>query len=138
MSPNPRPFVTETDLLRLQKLAAAAENSLPRPAGLGPLRRELERALVFEARHIPRQVVTMNSRVRVRNLNNGLESVYTLVYPAEADSKQGRLSVLSALGAGLLGYSRGERFTWALPDGLVPFEIVEVEFQPEAEGRWEL
>jgi transcription elongation factor GreA len=52
---------------------------------------------------------------------------YTLVGPEEADPPNGKLSIASPLGKGLLGKRKGERFVLALPKASVPYKVVSVE-----------
>ena len=96
------------------------------------LEQELERADVVEPARIPPDVVTMRSRVRVRDVRSGTETVYTLVFPCEASVADGRLSVLAPIGTALLGYRQGDVIEWPVPAGMRQLEVAEVLFQPEA------
>jgi|GEM_PF-3392680 len=86
-----RLYLTHTDLERLESLLdtlAPSQNTLR-------LEEELARAVVVESKDIPPDVVTMNSRVRVFDENEGRELVLTLVYPSQADADAGRISFCS-------------------------------------------
>jgi regulator of nucleoside diphosphate kinase len=76
----------------------------------------------------------MQSRVRVRDLGSGQDTVYTLVFPREADVNAGRLSVLAPIGTALLGYRQGDEIEWPVPGGLRRLKVMKVLFQPEAAG----
>ncbi len=74
---------------------------------LNDLEQELERAAIMKAGEISSDVVTMNSRVKVKDLNSGRVMTYQIVFPGEADIAKNRISVLAPIGTGLLGYSAG-------------------------------
>ena len=79
----------------------------------------------------------MNSRVRIKDLDSGEETVYTLVYPKDANIEEGKLSVLAPIGTALLGYQAGDIIEWLLPAGVLRrLKIKKVVFQPEAVGDY--
>jgi len=81
------------------------------------LAKELDRAFVVEPDRVPRDVVAMNSRVRFEDEGSGEIRDVTLVFPKEADSSRGRLSVLSTVGTALLGLAIADSILWPFPDG---------------------
>ena len=87
---------------------------------------------------MPADVVTMNSRVVVKDLENGESSEYTLVFPEQANIEQGRLSVVSPIGTAILGYAKGDVITWQTPGGPRQIKIVDIPYQPEAAGDYHL
>ena len=64
---------------------------------------------------IPPDVITINSQVRIRDLDAGRQTVYTLVFPRDADVAKNRISVFAPFGAALLGYRVGELLECAAP-----------------------
>jgi transcription elongation factor GreA len=70
--------------------------------------------------------VQILSTVKIRNLNNNAEMIYTLVPENEADLKVGKLSVSSPIAKGLLGKSKGNKVAITIPSGSINFEIVEI------------
>jgi regulator of nucleoside diphosphate kinase len=99
------------------------------------LQAELDRADVVGHDEVPAGVVTMNSRVRVFDENEGRELVLTLVYPSQADADAGRISVLAPVGSALLGLSVGQSIDWPMPEGRTKtLQILEILYQPEASG----
>ncbi len=70
--------------------------------------------------------VLVLSKVKIRNLANKMEFVYTLVAESEADLKSGKISVTSPIGKGLLGKSVGEIAEITVPNGKLQFEILEI------------
>jgi len=103
-------------------------------AHLEELDQELGRAEVVTAADVPPDVVTMHSTVRVRDLDDGMGALYTLVFPVEADIDRKRISVLAPIGTALIGYRTGALIEWATPGRTRRLRIEEVLFQPEAAG----
>ncbi|EAA4071423.1 nucleoside diphosphate kinase regulator [Salmonella enterica subsp. enterica] len=99
------------------------------------LNAELDRAQMCSPQEMPNDVVTMNSRVKFRNLSDGETRVRTLVYPANMTDSSTQLSVMAPVGAALLGLRVGDTIHWELPGGAsTHLEVLELEYQPEAAG----
>lgn len=101
--------LSETDADRLFLLLDRA------PADGGRLREELERAQVRAK--VPDTVVAMNSTVEFLDDAHGETRTVQLVYPGQADIAVGKVSVLSPVGAGLLGLKAGQSIHWPDRDG---------------------
>ncbi|MGY4402285.1 transcription elongation GreA/GreB family factor [Bradyrhizobium sp. USDA 3315] len=106
--------LTADDYKRLSLLARAAENKMPDVASV--LTEELERAHVLADGH-PAQTVCMGSEVRFRDDSTGTVRTATLVYPDDADISRRRISVLTPVGAALIGLSAGNSITWETRTG---------------------
>jgi transcription elongation GreA/GreB family factor len=79
---------------------------------------ELDRALIVGAgQSLPSDVVTLDSRVLVVDLESGEERLFTVVLPAKANVDEGRISVLAPLGMAVRGYRSGDEI--ALRDLIV-------------------
>ena len=125
--------ITQADYVRLQRLVESSRVFRQRDAKhLDDLEEELERAAIMKAGEVPSDLVTMNSRVKVKDLNNGRVTTYQIVFPGEADIAKNRISVLAPIGTGLLGYSAGTTIEWQVPSGMRRFRILEVEYQAQA------
>lgn len=131
LASSPRRVLTAIDARRLRAMLAtrAARNS-PLAA---VLEREIDRADIVAALTIPSDVITMNSRVlcvgqpRPRELQ--------LVYPWDASSELGKISVLSELGLALLGNRIGARIratSWL--GASVTWGLSQLLYQPEEAG----
>jgi regulator of nucleoside diphosphate kinase len=110
---------------------------------LSRLRDELQRALVVKSTEIPSDVVTMNSRVRLRDLDSGDAVVFSLVYPSSArrsgaDAPGMTVSVLAPVGTAVLGYRVGDTIEWKVPAGVRRLKVEDVLYQPEAAGRYDI
>ena len=133
--------VTEDDETMLRELLADLEAGRG-VAGQGTtraawnrLRHELDRARIVSANQVGSRVVTMNSRVVLRDETSCEPMTYTLVHPNLADHDAGRLSVLAPIGMAILGYREGALVEWEVPAGIRRIRILEVLYQPEAAGR---
>ena len=132
-------YITEHDLKRLRELIAEAKQVEHRGNEyLDSLDAELARGKVVAPTEVPSDVVTMNSRVRLVDLDTHEEMVYTLVFPQEADITQSKISVLAPIGTAMLGYRVGDTFSWRVPDGVRRLQVKEVLYQPEAAGDYHL
>ncbi len=80
---------------------------------------------------MPPDVVTMNSRVRVRDLRTGKEVVYQVVFPRDADASRNMISVLAPIGTALLGYQVGSEIEWDTPGGVRHLRVEAIESRPE-------
>jgi regulator of nucleoside diphosphate kinase len=126
-------LIADDDLLRLETLLRLlARGHLHRPGSAAALAGEVRRAKVVPRSELPRDVVTMNATVRMRELGTGEEETYTLVYPDEADIEANKLSILAPVGTALLGYRAGDVVEWPVPAGITRFRIEEVLFQPRS------
>jgi regulator of nucleoside diphosphate kinase len=126
-------LITEENCRRLEWLIdrASSGDHLDR-GSLGNLRAELQRTRIVSADNVPEDLVTMNSVVRVRDLDTDEVEVYELVYPAEADIELNRISVLAPIGMALLGYRAGDVIEWPVPAGLRRIQVDDVLHQPES------
>ena len=132
-------YITEYDLKRLRELMEEAKRVDRRGNQyLRSLDGELSRSTVVAPTEVPSDVVTMNSQVRLIDLDTHDEMVYTLVFPQEADVTQSKISVLAPIGTAMLGYRVGDTFTWEVPDGVRRLQVKDVLYQPEASGDYHL
>lgn len=131
----PQIIITEQNSDRLTRLLA--NFSYAQRAAVGALERELSRAEVVDAAEVPRDVVTMNSRVVFEDLETGRRSEALLVYPHDVARFQGgAISVLAPVGSALLGLRAGQSIEWRMPSGkLKRYLVREVVYQPETAGE---
>ncbi len=128
--------VTQHDMERLRALIASTNggrgDGRDRPY-LATLARELDQAVVVGPDEVPPDVVTMNSRARLRDGRRTW--IMTLVFPEDANPEEGAISVLAPLGAALLGCRVGQTVTFRVPGGAErACDILSVLYQPEAAG----
>jgi len=127
--------VTQDDMKKLMALLASRLKFRTRDQEhLEMLAQELDRAEIVQSRDIPPDTITMHSEVRVKDLDTGKESTYTLVFPSDADIAQGKISILAPIATALLGYREGDEIEWPTPGGRRRLSVVKVLYQPEAVG----
>jgi regulator of nucleoside diphosphate kinase len=127
--------VTEIDLRRLGRILATELAHIAGPREhLDDLCAELQRAKIVAPAEVPPDVVTMNSTVRLRDLDTSELETYTLVYPYDANIAQHRLSIFAPIGTAILGYRVGDIVQWRVPAGMRRLRIEEVTYQPERAG----
>lgn len=129
-------WLTKTDLERLGNLVELVRNEGERQLYqyIKKLEEKLEYAEVARSEDIPSSVITMRSKVRLKDLDNGEETIYSLVFPGEAQSDEGKLSILSPLATAILGYRLGDTVEFQAPSRLRRLKVLEILYQPESAG----
>ena len=110
----PNIVVSEADCDRLTDLATASLERLPEVAE--ELLNEMERAKIVKDGSVPDDVVRMGSTVTFRS-HDGRERTETLVYPVDEDSDAHKISVMTPVGAALIGLAVGQSISWTARDG---------------------
>lgn len=107
-----RPAITliEQEADALTDLAISIRERNPNVSRL--LLQEIDRARVVTAEDIPDDVVTMGCLVEFVDQKDGDRHQVRLVYPVDADIAQGKLSILTPVGAGLIGLTAGQSISW--------------------------
>lgn len=132
-------YITAFDLERLQKLLWEAQSTDYRKSDyLEKLQTEIRRAVVVSPQDVPGDVITMNSKVCLQDLDTKEEETYTLVFPEDSDLEKGKLSVLAPIGTAMLGYKVGDIFEWSVPAGKRRLQVKTIIYQPEASGDFNL
>ncbi len=132
-------IITKQDFNRIHRAitAAKATNSIKKEEA-EKLLAELKNAKIVEPENIGGDVVTMNSIVKIHFQNNKSTMEFKLVYPSEANIKEKKISIFSAVAAALIGYRVGDEIDWLLPSGMTKIVIDEIVYQPEAAGDFDL
>lgn len=130
--------ITNNDYSRLMTLMEFDSWQAKMPHMVSRLQAKLSSARMLQADQIENEIVTMNSRVRLKDLQGEREAELTITYPQDADPKERKVSVLSEIGMALLGRKEKEIVNWKVPTGMGAFEILEVTYQPEAAGHFYL
>lgn len=131
-------YITRLDMERLKKRLLESDAVPERDKGnLAELEQELMNAEIVAPQEVPGDVITMNSSVRLKDLDTKKELTYTLVFPADADTGQNKISVLAPIGTAMIGYRVGDVITWAVPAGQRRLKVEKVLYQPEAAGDYD-
>lgn len=125
--------LTAPDRETIRQILASRNISSGEARTLADLIVGLSESVTVRSENVPPSVVTLNSRVRVRTLGTEMSRVLTLV-AGPSDIAQGRISVLTPVGAGLLGRSEGDIVECDAPAGPVRMRIEALLYQPEAAG----
>ena len=121
MSPPPIIVATEDRDRLLDLVARARANQVAEQ-----LEAELERAQVIPLSQVPEDVVVMNSALEYEVVATHQRRRLSLVYPQDAESNAGRVSVLAPLGCALLGLRVGQEIDWQMPGGLRSLRVLSV------------
>lgn len=110
----PTIYVTEADFEVLSNLAAAVAD---RAAGSRVLATEMARAVIVDPGQAPQPFAGIGSSVDYQDLSSGQVRRVRLSLPRDASIDEGRISVLTPVGAALIGMTVGETFHWTDQDG---------------------
>ena len=120
-------IIREDDYLTLKPFftkGAKAQNEMSLSA-------ELSRAVVVKKYAFPPHVIRINSEVQILDEQTGAIRTVCIVLPQHANIKENKVSILSPIGAALIGISQGETVQWRVPAGLKKFKIVDVKNEQE-------
>ena len=132
-------YITNNDMKRLRELIMVAKEFGNKDKKyLRELEDELDKGEVVNSRDIPNNIITMNSKVRLRDINTQKEMICWLVFPDDSNADQGKISILAPIGTALLGYKVGDIIEWKVPAGVTKLKVEEILYQPEAAGDYQL
>jgi len=131
--------ITDNDMKRLKELIMVArEFGNEGEKHLKELEDELARGKVVKSQDIPDNIITMNSKIHLLDLDTQEEMIYCLVFPDNADVAEGKISILAPIGTAMLGYKTGDIIEWKVPGGITKLEVKEILYQPESAGDYHL
>ena len=113
--PRPPLVICDADYDLIANLALSIEARLPTLAR--QLLDEIDRAEIVPVLELPQNVVALGSEVEFEDESSGARRTVRLVTPGKADIEQGRISILTSVGAGLIGMAAGAQISWPRPDG---------------------
>ena len=93
---------------------------------ISKLEETLSNARIIDESKLDSSKILIHSTVKIKNLTNSATMEYKLVAQSEANLVQGKISVDSPIGKGLLGKKNGDIAEIAIPNGNVKFEILEI------------
>ena len=93
---------------------------------ISKLEETLSNARIIDESKLDSSKILIHSTVKIKNLTNSATLEYKLVAQSEANLAQGKISVDSPIGKGLLGKKNGDIAEIAIPNGNVKFEILEI------------
>lgn len=126
--------IARSDYLELGDLTTKYRAKASSPA-IDFLEREVSRAIVVDDSKIPSDVATLRSHVVFHDETTGRDWVVTLGHPADFVSRDDAISVLSPLGAALIGLAEGQSIEFQTSDGKSRrIALVRVLYQPDRFG----
>jgi regulator of nucleoside diphosphate kinase len=114
-SAKPPIHLLDADYDLIADLALRMEQRSPELSKL--LLDEIDRAEIHAPGTLPAETVTLGSEVEYLDMGTDERRRVRLVIPAEADMEIGRLSILTPVGAGLIGLAKGQSIDWPCPNG---------------------
>ena len=114
------------DLSENAEYHAAKETQVHLERKIGELQEKMSRVQTVEADQIPTDKAYLFAKVKVKDLDDGEEIVYTLSPPEEADVDNDIISIKSPIGAGLLGKAVGDIAEIEIPVGMLRYEILSI------------
>ena len=125
-------YVTKDDAEKLMKLLETAKIFYDEDRDdLQELEAELEQGHVVDSGDVPQDVIIMNSKVRLLDLDTGEEVIYKLVFPEDMDIDQDKISIMAPVGTAMLGRHVGEVIEGKIPAGLCKLKVEAIIHQPE-------
>jgi regulator of nucleoside diphosphate kinase len=112
---SPAIHLIDTEADTLAELAVSIEDRLPQVSEL--LLREIGRANIHSRQRIGCDIVTMHAAIDFIDEASGASRSVQLVYPKDADISAGRISILTPIGAGLIGLREGQSILWPDREG---------------------
>ncbi len=91
------------------------------------LKEQLHAARVIDTSDVPTDMVSIGSKVKVKDVDHGDVDEYEIVGSAEADPANRRLSNESPVGRAVLGHKKGDVVEVATPGGSIRLKIVSIK-----------
>ena len=114
------------DLSENAEYHAAKEEQSHLETKIAKLKNVIANARILDESQLDTSKILIHSNVKIKNVANNMEFSYRLVADSETDVRNGKLSVNSPIGKGLLGKKVGEVAEIQVPNGIMKFEIVEI------------
>jgi regulator of nucleoside diphosphate kinase len=124
--------ITDRDKRHLEKMILEIRSTGKKEESLDALTAELNRAEIVSSAVISPMVVTMGSLVSIVDLDTSERTQHRLIFPGQGKGDDNEISVLSPIGASILGYRSGDKVEREVPAGVRRFRIAKVDNQPDA------
>ena len=114
------------DLSENAEYHAAKEEQSLLETKIAKLKNVVASARIIDESQLDTSKILIHSIIKIKNTSNKMEFSYTLVADSESDIKNGKLSVNSPIGKGLLGKELGDIVEIKVPNGMMTFEVTSV------------
>ena len=115
------------DLSENAEYDAAKEAQGLLEARIAKLENDVANARVLDKTEMDTSTVHLLTKATIKNMDNGMEMTYAIVSESESDLVAKKISVASPIGKGLLGKSIGEIAEVEAPNGIIHFEIIDIQ-----------
>ncbi|WP_299578979.1 GreA/GreB family elongation factor [uncultured Sunxiuqinia sp.] len=130
-------LVSIVDFNKIMPLVNSIESTYSsRSESIQLVKKKLLSAQIVQPHELPSNIVTMNSVVTLRQINPILTYSIKLVYPTFDNVRENRVSLFSALGVAIFLGKIGEELTYTNWKGEHRIQILDIPFQPEANGNY--
>jgi len=118
--------IAQGDLSENAEYDAAKEAQAQNEISIAELEKKLTGARIIDEENIPIDEVRIGATVKLKDLGSGKELQYFLVSEVEADYSQGRISISSPVGKGLLGHKENDIVQIKVPAGILRYKILKI------------
>lgn len=129
---NEKDYNRLVEAIRVLRETSQLNNAVKTLAG------NLIHADIIPSTDTPPDLVTMNSKILLKRLDNNQKITLSIVYQKDADVKQQKISVFAPISVFLLGAKEHQVVDCVLPNGNVQYQISKLLYQPEAAGDYHL
>jgi len=114
------------DLSENAEFKAAKERQMFLESRISLLQKRISDIMAININQIPKDRSGLGSTLKLKDLDNGKETQYRLVFPEEVDPDERKISPASPIGKTLMGKQEGDEVTIPLPDGKIEYEVLKV------------
>lgn len=118
--------IAQGDISENAEYTAAKEAQGLNEKNIAELGSKLSRAQIINDKDIPKDKAYVGAKVLLKDLNSGEELEYTLLSELEADFSQGKISISSPVGKGLLGHKKNDTVEIETPAGTLKYKILKI------------
>ncbi|MEC7646072.1 MAG: transcription elongation factor GreA [Bacteroidota bacterium] len=115
------------DLSENAEYDAAKEAQGLLEARIAKLENDISNSRILDKQDMDISTVHLLTRVTIKNIDNGMQMTYAIVSESEADFSAKKISITSPIGKGLLGKAIGDIAEIQAPNGIIKFEIIDIQ-----------
>lgn len=115
------------DISENAEFDAAKEAQAHNGARIMELEGKLTEVRIIEDQNIPSDKVYIGAIVKLKDVNTDETMKYMMVSPEEANYEEGKLSIFSPVGKGLMGKKEGEVVDIKVPAGVLKYKVMKIE-----------
>lgn len=131
-------ILNEKDYNRLVAAIKQLRMSSSNTINIKGLSEGIKDAQIIPSGNTPNDLITMNSKVLLKRMDNNQDLEISIVYHNAADAKAKKVSVFAPMGMALLGKKEQQVVSCELPNGLTSYKVCKLLYQPEAAGDMHL